>query len=106
MSLFPYEYAGRPVRAVGIPWYFRQDYRRILEIMEDANLLPATYEAWLKAAEGLERRLKKEGHIVVRAEIDPDEFPRWCAAQGLPVDADARGRFANEAAYREVQHTH
>ncbi len=36
---------------VGVPWYTRQNYRRILEIMEDAHLLPSTFDKWLHAAE-------------------------------------------------------
>ena len=106
MATIPNSIGGVPVRATGIPWYFRQDYRRILEIMTDAHLLPPSYDAWRQKAERLERRPQSEGMIVVRAEIDPDEFPRWCAARGLNVDAKARGEFASEAAYRRVSQAH
>ncbi len=106
MSPIPGSIGGQPIRATGIPWYFRQDYARILEIMEDAHLLPPTYDMWRKKAEGLERDMKSKGMVVVRAEVDPQEFPRWCAARGLHVDADARSRFASEVAYRQVSQTH
>lgn len=106
MRPIPRSAGGHPIRAMGIPWYFRQDYARILAITEDAHLLPPTYDAWRKKAEGLERQMKAEGRIVVRAEVDPQEFPRWCAARGLNVDAHARGIFASEVAYRQVSQTH
>ena len=96
----------QPVRAVGIGWYYRQDYRRILEIMEDADKLPATYDQWLKSAETGERELKRAGHIVVRAVIEPEEFLAWCRARGLNVDAKARMQWGSEVAHRQVKNTH
>lgn len=83
-----------PVSAVGIPWYAREDYRAILEVMTDADKLPKTFEAWRERAEELERQIKSRGHIVVRAAIKPQEFSAWCIARGLNVDANARNLFA------------
>lgn len=79
-----------PVRAVGLPWYLRQDYPRILDIMEDAENLPATWFEWNKKAERHQRDAERQGHIVIRAVIDPDDFPDWCRTRGLNVDAEAR----------------
>jgi hypothetical protein len=90
-----------PIRAVGIPWFNRDDYQRILRIMVDADKLPATYEAWYYRAERTERESKRSGVIVVRAIIDPDEFVKWCAKEGLNVDANARIRFGAEYARRK-----
>jgi hypothetical protein len=92
--------------AVGLAWYRRQDYPRILQVMEDADKLFATYDHWQKSAERTERELKRAGHIVVRAVIDPDEFVVWCRMQGLNVDAKARTRWANEAAVRRLRGSH
>lgn len=50
------------VRALGMAWYRRQDYGRILEIMEDAHLLPPTFDKWLGKAEKLESQQKKLLH--------------------------------------------
>ncbi len=86
--------------AVGLAWYKREDYGRILKIMEDADTLPATYDRWLKAAETGERELTSKGHVVVRAIIDPDEFVAWCAGHDLKVDSKARQAFAAEFARR------
>lgn len=43
----------------------------------------------------------RRGLIAERVYIDPDEFPRWCAARGLDLDADARMAFASEAVARK-----
>lgn len=92
----------KETRAVGIPWYFRQDYGKILRVMKDANTLPASYDAWLNRAEKVESDLKRQGHFVVRAIIDPDKFAIWCDTNGLNVDTNARTRWANEFAYRSI----
>lgn len=94
------------VRAIGIPWYDREDYSRILSIMEDASLLPRSYDQWLQKAESVERAQKAQGMIAIRAIIDPSAFQAWCRARSLNVDAKARAMFASEVAFREVNKTH
>lgn len=94
------------VRATGIPWYFRQDYPRILAIMDDADALPPRYDIWLKKAEAFERNIQRGGGIAVRAIVDPQQFPVWCAARGLNVGRHARNVFAREEALRIVGQTH
>ncbi|MGZ3309798.1 MAG: hypothetical protein ACXU8R_14870 [Xanthobacteraceae bacterium] len=86
-----------PVRTLGIPWYRREDYPRILEIMEDARILPLTFDEWQRKAEGVEHI---SGAPAVRVMIDPDEFLAWCAREGRPVDGKARATFAAEGAAR------
>lgn len=98
--------ASHPIRAVGIAWYSRQNYRRVLEVMEDADNLPGNFDQWLKRAEATERQFKRSGHIVVRAIIEPDEFAAWCRSRGLNIDAKARTEWGNEFVYRKVKDTH
>ncbi len=94
------------IRAVGIPWYRREDYPRILRIMADADKLPPTWDKWFYRAEQFRHRVEKSRQVAVKAYIDPDEFPAWCEARGLNVDAQARMAFANEAAFRQHGGTH
>lgn len=91
------------VRVVGIAWYRREDYREIRRIMSDGRNLPTTWLAWVRRAEKLEQEVTNQGAVALRAHIDPETFPGWCAARGLHVDANARMRFANEAAGRHGQ---
>lgn len=90
------------IRAAGISWYRREDYPRALDIMEDAHVLPPTCDEWERKAERQEREWQSRGFVVVRAIIDPEQFPAWCARRGLHVDAKARMRFANEVAFRSI----
>jgi hypothetical protein len=94
------------IRAVGISCYREQDYPRILKLMTDSDALPSTYSAWKKKAELQERKLQAEGITTFRAIIEPDEFPGWCKAHGLHVDAKGRSAFASEFAMLQVKDTH
>ncbi|CUT12507.1 hypothetical protein BF49_3587 [Bradyrhizobium sp.] len=89
-----------------MPWYDREDYKRILDIMADAAVLPETYEKWRYAADKLVSQIERSGGTVVRAKIDPDAFAAWCRSRDLKVDAQARIAFANEAAYEAAKQTH
>lgn len=93
----PPDYDGIPVRAVGIPWYRREEYGRIRRVMADGHLLPATWRDWLDRAQQAEQQIKAQGIVAERVYLDPRGFPDWCRARGLDVDADARMRFASEA---------
>lgn len=97
---------GLPARAVGVVWYRREDYGRILAIMADADKLPATWDKWFYSADKLVRHLTKQGAIVEKVQIDPETFPAWCAARGLNLDAEARNRFSAEAVGRQHGATH
>lgn len=97
---------GLRVSVTGIGWYKRADYARVLEVMEDRERLPPTFDKWQRKAEDMERKLQSQGMRVIRAHIDPEKFVAWCAERGLNVDADARMRWGNEAAIREVRGAH
>ncbi|SEM62319.1 hypothetical protein SAMN05192583_0868 [Sphingomonas gellani] len=94
--------AGRRVDALGIAWYKRADYSRILEVMEDSDKLPITFDRWQSQAEGLETGFKKRGVPTFRAHIDPEHFVAWCADRGLNVDAEARQRWGSELAHQRL----
>jgi hypothetical protein len=94
------------VKAVGIGWYARQDYQRILDVMEDSDKLPTNYDRWVRSAETGERQLSKQGIKVVRAWIAPDQFVAWCKAQGLRCNAEARMRWGSEFAFRSLTGGH
>lgn len=94
------------IRAMGIPWYRKEDYPKILKIMSDGKALPRTWTEWSNKAEQLREKLVKDGVIVETVLLDPDEFPGWCKARGLDVNSQARTAFANEAVARKHAPTH
>ncbi len=81
---------------IGIAWFKDEaTYRRALAMFIDPDSMPASFEDW-KALVGKECELIKEkGSIALRADIDPDTFPGWCASRGLKANSWGRIAFVN-----------
>lgn len=94
------------IRVTGIVWYRPEDYDAILRIMADRHVLPVDFHIWLMQAETGEKKLRRNGHTVVRAYIDPETFPEWCRRHDLNIDAEARMTFANSIAEEHARNTH
>lgn len=88
-------------RKAGLPWYEREDYARILALVEDPHVLAPAYDQWLAAARNNEQEAERAGVTVVRVPIKPELFAHWCKEQGISPDSRARMRFVNEALERE-----
>lgn len=85
-------------RVVGLVWYTRENYPRILDVMEDRDVLPDTFDDWQHRAEEGRKKLFSQGFAVLKVQLDADEFVAWCRARALHVDASSRSAYANEAA--------
>lgn len=83
-------------RRIGLPWYRREDYLRIREMMADRHNLASTYETWLAAAENNETVGRQAGLHVTRILIEPEPFARWCADKGVEPDSAARRDYVAE----------
>ena len=85
--------------AVGISWFRPETYDACMSVFSDSDDLPDTYKDWLALAEQAERQVASQGMKVVRVDIDPNAFPKWCAANGhSQLDKHARMMFGNEKA--------
>jgi len=85
-----------PPRRIGLPWYRREDYPRIREMMSDRHNLAPTYDQWLAAAENNESVGLQAGLGIARVMIEPDAFARWCAQKSLEPGSAARMEYARE----------
>jgi len=94
------------VRTVGIAWYRPEDYLSLKAMLRDSEVLPDTYRDWLKNATALYVQLTREGLTVVKAYIDPEEFPEWCNAKEMHMDTRARTLYANECAMKHESSNH
>jgi hypothetical protein len=99
---------GPPPPVAALPWYARGDYAALLELLSDPDMLPATYDAWLKRAERTESQMQKAGFGVVRIWIRPIAFAAWCKERNVSPDQAARLTFVNCAAHgsRQSNRTH
>jgi len=87
--------ASPPVTA--LPWYDRRDYPALLKLFSDPDMLPATYDAWLERAKGVERQFQKAGLHISKTWIRPIPFAAWCDERNISPDQVARLTFVNEA---------
>jgi hypothetical protein len=87
---------NEPARRIGLPWYRREDYPRIREMMADRHNLASTYETWLAAAENNESVGSQAGLHVTRILIEPEAFAQWCAEKGMEPDSSARRDYVAE----------
>jgi hypothetical protein len=85
-----------PPRRIGLPWYRREDYLRIRDMMTDRHNLASTYDTWLAAAENNENVGRQAGLQISRIMIEPDTFAKWCTEMGLEPDSAARIKYVAE----------
>ncbi len=81
---------------LGIAWYRREEWSRLLEIAADRDELEDTYEEWLHNAETRLHEMAEAGINPTRVYINLDELQDWCIVQGRPLDGDARAVFTAE----------
>ncbi len=86
------------VQIVGIPWYRKEDYAKLLTLFEDADNMPDTYEDWLAKAKEARETFERHGATCIEALIEPNQFPGWCAENGHKLNAQGRAVFARERA--------
>jgi hypothetical protein len=82
--------------ALGVAWYRKEQWGRLLEISEDRDRLEETYEAWEANAKASLPKLRKKDVIPRKVDIDVEELLRWCQSEGRVVDASARVIFTAE----------
>lgn len=81
---------------IGIAWY-KDDatYRRALAIFTDRENMPASFEGWKALVDRQCELVKDSGNIALRADIDPETFPSWCASRGYEANSRGRTAFVN-----------
>jgi hypothetical protein len=82
---------------IGIAWFKDEAaYRRALAIFIDSGNMPASFEAWKDLVEKEVALIKGSGNIAVRADIDAETFPGWCAAHGFRANSQGRIAYVNQ----------
>ncbi|WP_275270515.1 hypothetical protein [Limnobacter sp. P1] len=88
------------VQIIGMAWYKPENFDRLRTMFEDGHKLHRTYNEWFAAAETGRKKFESQGVRVVPVDIDPDAFPKWCKANGMRLNADARNKYASFIAYQ------
>ena len=82
-----------PGSHIGVAWYRREQWDRLLEISSDRDELEDTYDEWQAMAEANLRKLAQHGYVLHKVDIDVEELLRWCNSQNRSVDGGARSEF-------------
>jgi hypothetical protein len=78
-------------RATALVWFQSANYARLVSLCDDGGIAAyGSYESWLYAAECRKQSLENKGQRVLCVDLCPDEFPRWCRARGMKLDATGR----------------
>ncbi len=88
---------GHRLDGTPFPWFDRESYPRVLEVMLDHDLMPNSYDRWLKQSQRVLEKARRDGQKPIRVHIAPESFLAWCQENGWPPDSMARLTYA---AYR------
>ena len=88
--------ARRRETRLGMAWFRRGQWARVLEVSADRGLLEDTYDEWLAAATRLLRDLRAQGIDVEKMDVDVEVLVAWCNERGLDVNGSSRSRYAAE----------
>ena len=77
------------------PWYRREDYALIREIMEDGETFPLNFDEWEKNAESERAAAKREAVSIIPVFLDPNEFFSFCHEKKISPNSATRAAFAN-----------
>jgi hypothetical protein len=77
-----------------IPWYRREEYGLIREVMDDGDEFPLTFDEWEKNAENERAAARREGVITTPVFIDSAEFFTFCDERKISPNSAARANFA------------
>jgi len=75
-------------------WYRREDYDRILAIMDDAEEFPSSFEEWEDTARRQIDGMRSHGAVIQQIFLDPNQFLAFCEKKGLAKDGTARAEYA------------
>ena len=87
---------------LGIAWYTREQYERLLKLANDRDNLEDTYEEWQATAEKMMVQLSKPGVLPRKIHIDVEELAAWCKSHNRPVDGASRTVFVADKVEEEI----
>ncbi len=90
---------------LGISWFSPEQWRQLKSISSDADLLDETYDAWMKNAEDLIKKLNKDGLVVRKVNINVSELAQWCTKHGREINGGARSEYVAEKVKEEDENT-
>jgi hypothetical protein len=77
------------------PWYRREEYALMREILHDGETLPLAFDEWEKNAESEGTATKRDGVNIIPVFIKPDEFFSFCQEKKIAPNRATAAAFAS-----------
>jgi hypothetical protein len=81
---------------IGVGWYTPESYSALLNVADDADDLPDTFEEWLKQAKKVIFMLRGEGLQPEQVFVNVVELLAWCRKRRVPLNGKNRADFVSE----------
>jgi len=85
---------SEPDILVGVAWYRRQEWQRLLEVSEDRDELETIYDEWAAAMPAHMAEIEKAGFKPHKIDVATEDLIAWCRSNGRVVDGAARADYA------------
>jgi hypothetical protein len=90
---------------LGIGFYRREQWQRLLETAVDAHILERTYDEWLEVLDSSLEKIKAQGIETELVEVNIEELLSFCNKNGIQNNASARSRFIAETFRKKSDYT-
>jgi len=78
---------------VKIAYYRKEDWKRLLEIIDDKESMHDTWSEWHRAYSKAKTGLIAQGFVVVDIEVDLDKLINYCKLRRILNNGKARSQF-------------
>ena len=82
------------------PWFSKEDYEKIKNLIPEDENIPNFYNEWLSLAQEEEKKYTKSEKIK-KVIIKADEYVSWCRSAGLECNYTTIGAFAVQKSQKE-----
>ena len=89
---------------VGMGFYKREQWERLLETADDAVILERSYDEWLGIFDSAIETIKGKGAAPELVMVDVEELLCFCREKGLFNNAKARALYVSELVRRRYGH--
>jgi len=83
-------------QAVGVGWYYPEQWNRLLEVAADRDALEDRYEDWLLSVQKAMFNIKSAGMSPKKVYVDIEKLIEWCKSINRPIDSAARAEFVSK----------
>lgn len=78
---------------IKIAFYRKEDWKKLLEIIDDADSMHDSWNEWNKAFHKAKKEFISQGFEVLKIEVNLDELKKYCLIRGIRNDGKARSQF-------------